>query len=36
MELNNPPKPIAVPNIEQLQTLEGYYAWRRSEAEAKK
>ncbi len=36
MELNNPPKRIAVPNIEQLQTLEGYYAWRRSEAEAKK
>jgi para-nitrobenzyl esterase len=35
MELNNPPKPIAVPNMEQLQTLEGYYAWRRGETAAK-
>jgi hypothetical protein len=35
MELNTPPKPIPVPNLEQLQVLEGYYAWRRGEPEAK-
>jgi para-nitrobenzyl esterase len=35
MNLNDPSKAIAVPNLEKLQVLEGYYAWRRAEAEKK-
>ena len=33
MNLNDPSKAIAVPNSEKLRVLEGYYAWRRSQAE---
>jgi para-nitrobenzyl esterase len=33
MNLNDPSKPMPVPNIEKLQVLEGYYAWRRSQAD---
>ena len=33
MNLNDPSKAIPVPNIEKLQVLEGYYAWRRSQAD---
>jgi para-nitrobenzyl esterase len=36
MNLNDPSKPIPVPNMDKLQVLEGYYAWRRSQADAKK
>lgn len=32
MNLNDPSKGIAVPNADKLQVLEGYYAWRRSQA----
>src|SRR5262249_34015956 len=31
MQLDAAPAPIAVPNIEQLKALDGYYAWRRSQ-----
>jgi para-nitrobenzyl esterase len=31
MQLDAAPAPIAVPNIEQLQALDGYYAWRRNQ-----
>jgi para-nitrobenzyl esterase len=31
LQLDVTPNAIAVPNIEQLETLDGYYAWRRSE-----
>jgi para-nitrobenzyl esterase len=34
MNLNDPSKAIPVPNLEKLQMLEGYYAWRRSQADA--
>jgi para-nitrobenzyl esterase len=33
MNLNDPSKAIPVPNIEKLQVLDGYYAWRRSQAD---
>jgi para-nitrobenzyl esterase len=33
MNLNDPSKAIPVPNIEKLQVLDGYYAWRRAQAE---
>jgi para-nitrobenzyl esterase len=33
MNLNDPSKAIPVPNIEKLQVLDGYYAWRRTQAE---
>jgi para-nitrobenzyl esterase len=36
MELNDPSKAIAVPNLAKLQVLEGYYAWRRSQSPAEK
>ncbi len=35
MNLNDPSKPIAVPNVDKLEVLDGYYAWRRSQAESK-
>ena len=35
MNLNDPSKAIPIPNLEKLQVLEGYYAWRRAEAEKK-
>jgi para-nitrobenzyl esterase len=35
MNLNDPSKAIPVPNLKQLEVLEGYYAWRRGEAETK-
>ena len=35
MNLNDPSKAIPVPNLEKLQVLEGYYAWRRSQAAQK-
>jgi para-nitrobenzyl esterase len=35
MNLNDPSRAISVPNQDKLQVLEGYYAWRRSQAEAK-
>jgi len=31
MELNDPSKAIAVPHIEKLKALDGYFAWRRSQ-----
>ncbi|MGD0131282.1 MAG: carboxylesterase family protein [Bryobacteraceae bacterium] len=33
MNLNDPSKAVPVPNIEKLQALDGYYAWRRAQAE---
>jgi para-nitrobenzyl esterase len=33
MNLNDPSKPIPVPNVYKLKVLEGYYAWRRSQAD---
>jgi para-nitrobenzyl esterase len=35
MNLNDPSKPVPVPNIEKLRVLESYYAWRRSQADTK-
>ncbi|MBV9399815.1 MAG: carboxylesterase family protein [Bryobacterales bacterium] len=35
MNLNDPSKAIPVPNLDNLQVLEGYYAWRRGQAETK-
>lgn len=35
MNLNDPSKAIPVPNLEKLQVLDGYYAWRRSQATTK-
>ena len=35
MSLNDPSKPIPVPNLDKLQVWEGYYAWRRSQADSK-
>jgi para-nitrobenzyl esterase len=35
MNLNDPSKPIPAPNIVKLQVLDGYYAWRRTQAAAK-
>lgn len=35
LNINDPSKAVPVPNVEKLQVLEGYYAWRRSQAEAK-
>ncbi|HUI81257.1 MAG TPA: carboxylesterase family protein [Bryobacteraceae bacterium] len=35
MNLNDPSKAIPVPNVEKLEVLDGYYAWRRSQAEKK-
>ena len=32
MNLNDPSHAIPVPNLDKLQVLEGYYAWRRSQA----
>jgi para-nitrobenzyl esterase len=32
MNLDQPSKTIPVPNLEKLQALDGYYAWRRSQA----
>ncbi len=32
MNLDHPSKTIPVPNLEKLQVLDGYYAWRRSQA----
>jgi len=32
MYLDDPPKAWPMPNLEKLQVLEGYYAWRRSQA----
>jgi para-nitrobenzyl esterase len=34
MNLDDPSKAIPYPNIDKLQVLEGYYAWRRSQAES--
>jgi para-nitrobenzyl esterase len=33
MNLNDPSKAVPVPNLEKLQALDGYYAWRRAQAE---
>jgi para-nitrobenzyl esterase len=35
MNLNDPSKAIPVPNLEKLQVLDGYFAWRRSQSAAK-
>ena len=35
MNLNDPSKAIPVPNMDKLQVLDGYYAWRRSQAAQK-
>jgi para-nitrobenzyl esterase len=35
MNLNDPSKAIPVPNLEKLQVLDGYYAWRRAQADKK-
>jgi para-nitrobenzyl esterase len=35
MNLDDPSKAIPLPNLEKLQVLEGYFAWRRSQADAK-
>jgi len=35
MNLNDPSKPIPVPNMDKLEVLDGYYAWRRSQQEGK-
>jgi para-nitrobenzyl esterase len=35
LNLNDPSKAIPVPNLEKLEVLEGYYAWRRSQAAQK-
>jgi para-nitrobenzyl esterase len=35
MNLNDPSRAIPMPNLEKLQVLEGYYAWRRSQADVK-
>jgi para-nitrobenzyl esterase len=32
MNLNDPSKAITVPNLDKLKVLDGYYAWRRSQA----
>jgi len=32
MNLDDPSHPIPVPNIDKLKVLDGYYAWRRSQA----
>jgi para-nitrobenzyl esterase len=31
MNLNDPSKPIPVPNLDKLKALDGYYAWRRQQ-----
>lgn len=36
MNLNDPSHAISVPNIEKLKVLDGYFAWRRSQEDAKK
>ena len=33
MQLDEPAKAIPVPNLDKLEALDGYYAWRRSQAE---
>ncbi len=35
MNLDDPSRAIPLPNLEKLQVLEGYFAWRRSQAGAK-
>ena len=35
MNLNDPSRAIPAPNLEKLQVLDGYYAWRRGQASAK-
>ena len=35
MNLNDPSKAIPIPNMDKLQVLDGYYAWRRSQAAQK-
>jgi para-nitrobenzyl esterase len=35
MNLNDPSKAIPYPNLDKLKVLEGYYAWRRSQADVK-
>lgn len=35
MNLNDPSKAIAVPNLEKLQVLDSYYGWRRGQSETK-
>jgi len=35
MNLNDSSKAIPIPNLEKLQVLDGYYAWRRSQVGAK-
>jgi len=34
MDLNDPSHPIPVPNLAKMKALDGYYAWRRSQAAA--
>jgi para-nitrobenzyl esterase len=36
MNLNDPSKAVSFPNIEKLKVLDGYFAWRRSQEDAKK
>lgn len=33
MQLDDPSKPIPVPNLKKLEVLDGYFAWRRSQQE---
>jgi para-nitrobenzyl esterase len=35
MNLNDPSKAIPVPNLDKLQVLDGYYAWRRAQLDKK-
>ncbi|HKV03725.1 MAG TPA: carboxylesterase family protein [Candidatus Acidoferrales bacterium] len=35
MNLDDPSKAVPVPNLDKLKVLDGYYAWRRSQAAAK-
>ena len=34
MNLNDPSHAIPTPNLDKLKVLDGYYAWRRSQASA--
>ncbi len=36
IELDDPSKAILVPNLDKLQVLDGYFAWRRSQEELKR
>lgn len=36
MNLDDTSRPVPAPNLAKLQVLEGYYAWRRNQAEKKR